>query len=113
MQPALRELPLQLSGGQRLWGAERRDGRDECCRAVGAAVGPVHIGLQVLESAGGGALVGAVFAVTIGFLHKRTTDPLVDNAVSLLTPFVVTAAAEYATDSPEPDAAELYTDVLA
>ena len=40
VQPALRELLLQLGGGQRIWGTERRYGRDECRRAVGAAVGP-------------------------------------------------------------------------
>ncbi len=62
--------------------------------ATGLAVGPLEITGQVLLSAGGGALVGAVAAVAIGFLHKRTTDPLIDNAISLLTPFVVTAAAE-------------------
>jgi CPA1 family monovalent cation:H+ antiporter len=62
--------------------------------AIGAAVGPVQITEQVVVAAGGGALVGAVFAVVIGFIHKRVTDPLIDNAVSLLTPFAVTAAAE-------------------
>ncbi len=62
--------------------------------AVGAAVGPLQIGTEVVVAAGGGALVGAVFAVAIGYVHKRVTDPLIDNAISLLTPFVVTAAAE-------------------
>ncbi len=62
--------------------------------AVGLAVGPWQIGQEVAVAAGGGALVGAVFAVSIGYLHKRVTDPLIDNAISLLTPFVVTAVAE-------------------
>jgi CPA1 family monovalent cation:H+ antiporter len=62
--------------------------------AVGVAVGPVGIGSQVLVAAGGGALIGAAFALVIGYIHKRVTDPLIDNALSLLTPFVITAAAE-------------------
>jgi CPA1 family monovalent cation:H+ antiporter len=62
--------------------------------AIGLAVGPVQIGGQVLVAAGGGALIGAVFALVIGFIHQRVTDPLIDNALSLLTPFVITAAAE-------------------
>jgi CPA1 family monovalent cation:H+ antiporter len=62
--------------------------------AIGAAVGPLQITEQVVVAAGGGALVGAVSAVVIGHIHKRVTDPLIDNAISLLTPFVVTAAAE-------------------
>ncbi len=44
--------------------------------AIGTAVGPVGIGEQVVLAAGGGALVGAVFAVVIGYVHKRVTDPL-------------------------------------
>jgi CPA1 family monovalent cation:H+ antiporter len=62
--------------------------------AVGSAVGPLEIAGQVLLSAGGGIAVGVAGALTMGYLHKRTKDPLVDNSISLLTPFVVTVAAE-------------------
>jgi CPA1 family monovalent cation:H+ antiporter len=62
--------------------------------AVGLAIGPLAIGTQILTAAGGGILVGAVGAVTAAFLHRRTRDPLIDNSISLLTPFAVTAVAE-------------------
>jgi CPA1 family monovalent cation:H+ antiporter len=62
--------------------------------AVGSAVGPLEIGGQMLLAAGGGIAVGAVGAIVIGFLHHRATNPLTDNAISLLTPFLVAAAAE-------------------
>jgi monovalent cation/hydrogen antiporter len=62
--------------------------------AVGTAVGPLQIGGQMLLAAGGGIAVGAAGAVIIGYLHRRATHPLTDNAISLLTPFLVAAAAE-------------------
>jgi Na+/H+ antiporter len=62
--------------------------------AVGSAIGPVGIAGQVVLAAGGGILVGAVGAIVFRFLHQRTTAPLMDNAISLLTPFVVAVAAE-------------------
>ena len=45
-----------------------------------------------LVAAGGGVLVGAVGRGRVRYLHQRTTDPLMDNALSLLTPFVVAVA---------------------
>ncbi|MFD0592998.1 hypothetical protein ACFQZ4_10970 [Catellatospora coxensis] len=39
-------------------------------------------------------LVGALGALTAAFLHRRTRDPLIDNSISLLTPFAVTVVAE-------------------
>jgi Na+/H+ antiporter len=62
--------------------------------AVGAAIGPANIGLEVIVAVGGGIAVGVVGALVFKVLHKRTTDPLLDNALSLLTPFVVAVAAE-------------------
>jgi CPA1 family monovalent cation:H+ antiporter len=62
--------------------------------AIGTVVGPAAIAGEVLLAAGGGVVVGAIGAVTIGYLHKKTTDPLLDNAISLLAPFVVAVAAE-------------------
>ncbi len=62
--------------------------------AAGGSVGPTNIAKDTLIAAGGGILFGALGAVVFGFLHKRTTDPLIDNALSLITPFVVVLAAE-------------------
>ena len=62
--------------------------------AVGNAVGPLEIGGQMLLAAGGGIAVGLAAALAIGYVHRRATHPVTDNAVSLLTPFVVTALAE-------------------
>src|SRR6185369_9469511 len=54
--------------------------------AVGQAIGPAQIGEQVALAAGGGILVGVLGAMLFRFLHQRTTDPLMDNSLSLLTP---------------------------
>jgi CPA1 family monovalent cation:H+ antiporter len=62
--------------------------------AVGTAVGPMGVAQQVMLAAGGGVLVGALGALTAAFLHRRTRDPLLDNSISLLTPFAVTVVAE-------------------
>jgi CPA1 family monovalent cation:H+ antiporter len=62
--------------------------------AIGAATGPVNISIEVVEAVGGGILVGAIGAVVFRHLHQRTTYPLLDNAWSLLAPFVVAAGAE-------------------
>lgn len=62
--------------------------------ALGATQGPVEIGIEILLAAGGGIAVGALGAVVFHFLHSRATDPLLDNAISLLTPFAVALVAE-------------------
>ncbi len=62
--------------------------------AIGTAVGPLAVGKEILLSAGGGVLVGAVGAIVAGFLHRRTKDPLLDNTISVLSPFLVAALAE-------------------
>jgi CPA1 family monovalent cation:H+ antiporter len=62
--------------------------------AVGSAVGPLGITGQVALAAGGGIAVGALGALAAGYLHRRAKNPLTDNAISLLTPFLVAAAAE-------------------
>ena len=49
--------------------------------------------MEVLIAAGGGLLIGLAGALVFRYLH-RTSDPLMDNALSLLTPFVVAVAAE-------------------
>ncbi|GIJ66057.1 Na+/H+ antiporter [Virgisporangium ochraceum] len=62
--------------------------------AAGGSVGPANIAWNSLLAAGGGILFGVLGALVFGFLHKRTSDPLIDNALSLITPFVVVIAAE-------------------
>lgn len=54
---------------------------------TGAAASAAGIAWHAALAAGGGLAVGAVVALVAGFLHRRTTDPLLDNALSLLTPF--------------------------
>jgi CPA1 family monovalent cation:H+ antiporter len=60
----------------------------------GVAVGFWGIGGQVMLKAGGGLLIGLLAAVGAAWLHKKIVDPLLDDAVSLLTPFVVVIVAE-------------------
>jgi monovalent cation/hydrogen antiporter len=66
---------------------------------TGIAVGVWEIGGQVLLKAGGGIVLGLAFAIGAAWLHRRITDPLLDDAVSLLTPFVVVIVAEEAMTS--------------
>ena len=63
--------------------------------AIGTAIGPLDVATDVVVAAGGGVLVGAVGALLFKYLHKKTTDPLIDNALSLITPFVVAVGAEF------------------
>ena len=63
--------------------------------AVGPAIGPVDIAGQVVRRGRRRRPRSARPARScFRFLHQRTTDPLIDNSLSLLTPFVVAVAAE-------------------
>jgi CPA1 family monovalent cation:H+ antiporter len=62
--------------------------------AVGEAVSAMEIGETVVLAAGGGIAVGALGAAVFGFLQRKTTDPLLDNTLSLITPFAVILVAE-------------------
>jgi Na+/H+ antiporter len=53
-----------------------------------------QIGGQVVLKAGGGLLIGYLAARGAAWLHRKIQDPLLDDAVSLLTPFVVVIVAE-------------------
>lgn len=59
--------------------------------AVGAVTGVAAsaggIAWHAALAAGGGLLIGAAVGLVAAFLHRRTSDPLLDNALSLLTPF--------------------------
>ena len=61
---------------------------------TGTAVGFWDITGRVVLTAGGGLLIGMAAAVLAAWLHKKILDPLLDDAVSLLTPFVVVIIAE-------------------
>ncbi|MGN9777364.1 Na+/H+ antiporter [Micromonospora sp. H33] len=61
---------------------------------IGAAVGVTEVTKEIVAATGGGLLIGALGAVVFSFLHKRISDPLLDNALSLIIPFVVAFAAE-------------------
>ncbi|MFI9640611.1 Na+/H+ antiporter [Micromonospora sp. NPDC051925] len=62
--------------------------------ASAGSVGFGYVAQEVVVATGGGVLVGLLGVVVFGFLHKRTTDPLLDNALSLIVPFAVVFAAE-------------------
>ncbi|XVV10604.1 Na+/H+ antiporter [Actinoplanes sp. CA-131856] len=61
---------------------------------AGAAVGFWPIAGEVALKAGGGLLIGFVAAFLAAKLHRKIEDSLLDDAVSLLTPFVVVIIAE-------------------
>ncbi|MCU7724702.1 Na+/H+ antiporter [Actinoplanes sp. KI2] len=61
---------------------------------AGIAVGFWPIVGQVALKAGGGVLIGLAAAFLAAKLHRKIEDPLLDDAVSLLTPFVVVLVAE-------------------
>jgi monovalent cation/hydrogen antiporter len=62
--------------------------------AVGSAVSAGGVALDFLLAAGGGLAIGVVSAMIIGALHQRIKDPLLDNTLSLLTPFIVVIPSE-------------------
>jgi len=61
---------------------------------LGSAVGFWEIAGEIALKAGGGLLLGLAAAVGAAWLHRRIEDPLLADAVSLLTPFVVVIVAE-------------------
>ncbi|MFJ6197758.1 Na+/H+ antiporter [Micromonospora sp. NPDC092111] len=62
--------------------------------ATAGRVGVGDVAREVLVAAGGGILFGLLGVVVFGYLHKRITDPVLDNALSLIVPFAVVFAAE-------------------
>jgi monovalent cation/hydrogen antiporter len=61
---------------------------------AGGGVGFGDVAREVLVATGGGILIGLLGVVVFGYLHKRTTDAVLDNALSLIVPFAVVFAAE-------------------
>jgi CPA1 family monovalent cation:H+ antiporter len=62
--------------------------------AAGGGVSVGDVGREVLVATGGGILVGLLGVVVFGYLHKRISDAVLDNALSLIVPFAVVFAAE-------------------
>ncbi len=58
----------------------------------GVAVG--EVGLDFVVAAGGGVVIGVAFFALVAWLRKRMNDPLLDTAISFLTPFAAFVAAE-------------------
>ena len=52
------------------------------------------VAVDFLLAAVGGVLVGLLFFVVIGFVRKHVTDPVIDSALSFVTPFAAYVAAE-------------------
>ncbi len=67
--------------------------------ATGRSVSAGSIALSALLISVGGVAVGVLGGFVVGAVHRRVSDPLLDNAVSLIAPFVVyaTAAAIHAS----------------
>ncbi|MDZ5446578.1 Na+/H+ antiporter [Micromonospora sp. 4G57] len=61
---------------------------------AGGGVGFGDVAREVLVATGGGILIGLLGVVVFGYLHERTTDAVLDNALSLIVPFAVVFAAE-------------------
>ncbi len=62
--------------------------------ALGASVAAWKVGLDFVVAAGGGALIGGLTFVIVGFIRKKVTDPLLDTAISLVIPFAAYIVAE-------------------
>jgi CPA1 family monovalent cation:H+ antiporter len=63
--------------------------------AVAGSAGSVgHVGLEFVEIAVGGAAIGFAAGWVFGHLRRIVTDPSLDVALSVLTPFVAYVAAE-------------------
>jgi CPA1 family monovalent cation:H+ antiporter len=62
--------------------------------AASASVSAMTVGLDFLRAAGGGLLVGMAAYALVARLRTHLTDPLLDTAISLVTPFAAYVAAE-------------------
>lgn len=62
--------------------------------ALSGGVAIAEVALDFVVAAGGGVLIGVAFFALVAWLRKRITDPLMDTAISFLTPFAAFVAAE-------------------
>jgi CPA1 family monovalent cation:H+ antiporter len=61
---------------------------------IGEAVSGGRATLDFVVAALGGAAAGVLVGAVMAWLHRRTDDPLMDNTLSILTPFAAYAPAE-------------------
>ncbi len=62
--------------------------------AISGGVALGEVGIDFLVAAGGGLAIGFAFFALVAWLRKRISDPLLDTAISFLTPFAAFVAAE-------------------
>jgi monovalent cation/hydrogen antiporter len=65
--------------------------------AIAAGLGGVtflDVGIDFLAAAGGGVLLGVASYLVVAWMRRHVTDPVLDSAISLVTPFVAYLAAE-------------------
>ena len=62
--------------------------------AISGGVAVREVGLDFVVAAGGGVAIGIAFFALVAWLRKRISDPLMDTAISFLTPFAAFVAAE-------------------
>ncbi|HET8604040.1 MAG TPA: Na+/H+ antiporter [Marmoricola sp.] len=62
--------------------------------ALAATVVWQLVALDFVVAAGGGLLIGVLTYLFLGFVRKHLTDPLLDNTISFITPFIAYTAAE-------------------
>jgi len=62
--------------------------------ASGGTITAMHVGGDFLRAAGGGIVFGLVAFKVVAYLRKRVTDPLLDTAISFVTPYAAYIAAE-------------------
>jgi CPA1 family monovalent cation:H+ antiporter len=68
--------------------------RTAAAAAIGTTVTWHSVTLDFLRAAVGGILIGLLFFVVVGFVRKHVTDPVIDSALSFVTPFAAYVAAE-------------------
>lgn len=62
--------------------------------AIAATVSIGHIGWEFLVAGGGGVLIGLIVFVIVAKVRRLLRNPLLDTAISFVTPFVAYVAAE-------------------
>ena len=62
--------------------------------ASGGTITAMNVGGDFLRAAGGGIVFGLVAFKVVAHLRKRVTDPLLDTAISFVTPYAAYIAAE-------------------
>lgn len=62
--------------------------------AIAATVSWQHIAGDFARAAVGGVALGLIAAIVVGFVRRQITDPVLDNTLSLLTPFAAYVVGE-------------------